>query len=166
MLATRYFGMDSGVSTLFPIIEILEEVVGRQEMEDMYFKADLHGFLGKIQEYSVSAEETLNIMKTFDDCFYKAGNSEADMDEQTKRIMGLHKMVFDIYFNKYNVKDGERVDFFKSKCDESYGKLFVIDQFDVEGRKKIQEQIILLVDRTTNEYIQKIDVKVASSKVG
>lgn len=82
LLDERYFGEYSEnkkniTLRAYPIIKMvtsmLEDIISRETMEDLYFRADLKGLIDILTQY-MSYEETISFIKAVDNIFYFSDN--------------------------------------------------------------------------------------------
>lgn len=69
LLAKRYFGEKYEMSTVYTfessIASKVEKIIGRDRMEELYFKADVLGFINELKKYT-SLEETIRFISVLD----------------------------------------------------------------------------------------------------
>ena len=88
LLVEHYFGLKTkSYKNEVKIVRQIEDIIGREKMEQLYFKADLQGLIYELSKYS-SLDKVLNLIQTVDYISYVNSNHMWGMSPIKKVYLG------------------------------------------------------------------------------
>ena len=152
----------------------IEEIVGREKMESLYFDADLEGLVKELSQYA-SIEEIHELLGTIEDCHQNDGKNDFDYKEKAAiaRVMiaNIKNRNDEKLYNEGKITE-EDYNFrrFRSYCyihgygffkgEDDYG---IINRYDVRAAKMSSDAYRIVMNKFLKSDVAKRDFTVADS---